>query len=230
MNLPKKKMPAWLSGIQCTDHMKKISIKKILKNSLYYPCSGRDGDPVKFLGGFIYSFIYVDNRVTINQVTNSLHNSQRNFRGYMVEYELYDFFRIDSVWVILKRCENYKAKHGPNRLSFLYVFGDGQETFKELYIANQSYPHMVALIKSGWMGSDNYDKDGNLARAILNNENGCPLYMLECVEHGKIRQTNFWGKHPYQVKLTDTKGTNHYVTTIGLWFEWQTKRFPQLDL
>jgi hypothetical protein len=156
--------------------MKVFSAKEILEHSLYYPCSGRDGDPVKFLGGFIYSFVYVENGISLSQITKSLANPERNFRGYFVKCELYNHVCENSIWVIMQRSQDITPDHGPDRLSFLYLAGGDIEAFDKLYISNETYPDAVALIKSGWMGSDNYDKNGDLARRILENKYGCPRY------------------------------------------------------
>jgi hypothetical protein len=69
----------------------------------------------------------------------------------------------------------------------LFIQGDGLDTFNTLYIANKSYPDVLALIKSGWMGSDNYDIDGRLAIAVLNNPSGIPEYILEGISHKRTK-------------------------------------------
>lgn len=37
-----------------------LPLKDILQHSLYYPAAGFDGRPVRYLGGKIHSFVYVD--------------------------------------------------------------------------------------------------------------------------------------------------------------------------
>jgi hypothetical protein len=201
--LPFREMPDWLSDISSTADMTKIPITDILTNSLYYPCSGRDGDPIKFLGGFIHSFIYADNGITLKQVELSINNPERNIKGYETEFVLHkDYYnyifanniernfsniRINASWYILKRLEIYDSDYGPNRISLLFIQGDGLDTFNTLYIANKSYPDVLALIKSGWMGSDNYDIDGRLAIAVLNNPSGIPEYILEGISHKRTK-------------------------------------------
>jgi hypothetical protein len=197
--LPKKEVPNWLSNVNTNDDMKRVSAKEILEQSLYYPCSGRDGDPVKLLGGLIYSFVYADSGVSLNQVANSLKNPERNFKGYFVKSELCNHVCPNSVWVIMQRSQNLTKYHGPDRFSFLYVAGNDIETFQRLYISNETYPNVVALIKAGWMGSDNYDKNGELARNILENIYGFPCYMLECTSRPRNPENSFWGKHPYRI-------------------------------
>ena len=38
----------------------RFPLGELLRNSLFYPSSAFDGDPVKHLAGYIHSFIYVD--------------------------------------------------------------------------------------------------------------------------------------------------------------------------
>lgn len=197
--LPKKEMPNWLSNVNTNDDMESVSAKEIIEQSLYYPCSGRDGDPVKLLGGMIHSFVYADNGVSLRQVANSLNNPERNFKGYFAKCERYNHICRNSIWVIMQRSQDLTQDHGPNKFSFLYVAGDDIETFQRLYLYHETYPNAVALIKSGWMGSDNYDENGELARNVLANEYGFPGYMLECTSRDNHPENSFWGKHPHRI-------------------------------
>lgn len=197
--LPKNEMPHWLSNIETANDMKKISAKDILERSLYYPCSGRDGDPVKFLGGLMYSFVYVDNGISTNQIKISLNNSERTFKGYFVKSELCNHVCPSSIWAIMERSQEKTSDYGPDRFSFLYVTGNDVETFEKLYISNETYPDAVALIKSGWMGTDNYDRNGNLARMVLHNQYGSPHYMLESISQGEHSEASIWGEHTCKI-------------------------------
>ena len=55
-------------------------IRRLLRDSLYYPSSGFDGKPVKYLAGKILSFVYVDYGYTRNELFAEL--EERGFRGY----------------------------------------------------------------------------------------------------------------------------------------------------
>ncbi|WP_295391201.1 hypothetical protein [uncultured Thiodictyon sp.] len=193
--LPNKEMPLWLSSIQSSTDLDNVKIENLLEGSLYYPSGGRDGDPIKFLGGHIFSFVYSDNGVSIQQVENSINNQNRNFLGYHLEFKRDNPFLYESIWFILKRSDELNDDFGPDRLSLLYVHGDDFETFKNLYSKNKICPTIIALIKAGWMGSDNYDGDGKLATAVY--KLGLPFYMLEVPNKSK---KSFWGKHLVQLK------------------------------
>jgi len=70
-------------------------------------------------------------------------------------------------------------------ISLLFIHENDLETFNILFTENKSHLDILALIKSGWMNSDNYDKDGWLAKAVLNNLFGCPECVIKYVNHSK---------------------------------------------
>lgn len=73
--------PNWLLDItpENFQHMR-FPLTDILRDSLYYPSCGIDGTPVKYLGGSLHSFIYVDYGTTREQLMDAL--SRRGFYGY----------------------------------------------------------------------------------------------------------------------------------------------------
>lgn len=199
--LQQRKMPSWLFNVKDYKDLDKISIKSILENSLFYPASGRDGDPIKYLGGYIHSFIYADNGVTEKKLINSLENENRNFLGYHVEFIKSGTFIRCSTYIILKRISSFDDKFGPGRISLLFVHDDLMDAFKNLYSDNGKCPEIIALIKSGWMFSDNLSGDGELAKAV--NETGRPTYMLECSERRRNRTESYWGTHVNKVSFRE---------------------------
>jgi len=59
--LPILPYPAWLKDIDARSISEdEFPLTDILAQSLYYPACGFDGDPIRHLGGNIYSFIYID--------------------------------------------------------------------------------------------------------------------------------------------------------------------------
>ena len=150
-------------------------LRLILRDSLYYPCSGFDGKPVKYLAGKILSFVYVDYGYTRNELFTELEES--GFHGYDVvasrsisERELApqgwrpppleqhdgdptrrcrwikDSF---CEWFLFQRREDVPASHGPSRFSLLYLCADGVAAFHALYVANSIAPKIVAVIRPG---------------------------------------------------------------------------------
>lgn len=78
--IEKIQMPDWLLKKQFN-----FQVQTILKDSLYYPCSGLDGDPVKYFMGNVYSFFYVDYGVSREDFLNEL--KRRGFRGYHIIHQ-----------------------------------------------------------------------------------------------------------------------------------------------
>ena len=76
--LPRMSIPRWLVEISpSTITDKPFPIAEVLKDSLYYPSSGFDGDPVKYLAGNIFSFIYVDSGRSYEEFIDNLNNYQK---------------------------------------------------------------------------------------------------------------------------------------------------------
>jgi hypothetical protein len=46
-SLPEKKMPGWLENVDAGNQSTPFPLVEILNDSLYYPSSRLDGDPVK---------------------------------------------------------------------------------------------------------------------------------------------------------------------------------------
>ncbi len=168
--------PAWLMALndQLPDP---IPIRDVLDGSLYYPSCALDGDPVRYLGGLVHSFVYVDYAVGRDAVLESLHDPRREFRGYHIigwrdvtEHELApegwtpqcpgpeDGVAVTSerspeapfaVWTVLERDADHDAAHGPDRFSLLYIGGEGVATFQALYGGNDCAPLVVAIIQPG---------------------------------------------------------------------------------
>ncbi len=58
MLLPRRDIPKWLENLNDTSGP--IPLAEILTDSVYYPCSGFDGNPVQVLAHSFHSFVYAD--------------------------------------------------------------------------------------------------------------------------------------------------------------------------
>jgi len=173
--IERRRIPEWLSGLTNLDH---FAIRQVLTNSLYYPACGRDGDPVRYLAGFVHSFVYVDYGLPHDDVWASLLDERRGFKGYGLlgirdirEQELpvrgwhprlvdrdrdgYPLRHRDyikepyAIWAVFDRSPEYDEEHGPARFSLLCVCADGVAAFQGLYHDNQCAPEVVAIIRPG---------------------------------------------------------------------------------
>jgi hypothetical protein len=75
--LPKLDMPKRLTNDTFT-----FSLENTIENSLYYPSCGIDGEPVKYLMGNVYSFIYVDYGISKKPLNDVI--KYDGFRGYRI--------------------------------------------------------------------------------------------------------------------------------------------------
>ena len=207
-DLQKHETPEWLLRIRPEET--DFSIRDVLSRSLYYAACSRDGDPVRFLGGFVHSFIYVDFILEHDDVWNSLHDDHHGFKGYDIllcrdvsARELtpngwqpihprrsdgnpllhQDWWKEPySIWTVLERKPDFTDDHGPERLSFLFICGDGVATFQALYHGNHCTPEVVAIIQPGLGFGGNWtnfhDEKQIFGRSVLQNPHGKPNYIL----------------------------------------------------
>lgn len=199
----------WLSNVDPeTMNETSFPLREVLQNSLYYPSSSFDGDPISSLAGNIVSFVYVDYGRSRNDFDAALSNP--GFRGYQIvasrdvsEKELTPHgwnpsfpSQIDMnpskyqswmkapfcSWNIMQRSDDMPDSHGPHRFSLLYLCADGVAAFQALYIANNVFPMAVAIIQPGHgfgMNWTNFeDPKQLLARTVLENPAGKPDFLL----------------------------------------------------
>ena len=174
--LPPVAVPQWLLDLTPTTMAnRQFPLNELLRDSLYYPSSGFDGEPVKHLAGNIISFVYVDYGYTRDEFMSEMKNTR--FRGYdppairsVTEQELVPHgwhpdpptpddgdpsLHRDGIkepfcdWCVFQRQKGFPANHGPDRFSLLYLCADGVAAFQALYVTNSVAPKAVAVIQPG---------------------------------------------------------------------------------
>lgn len=209
----------WLSRIDpATFHEASFPLHDVIRDSLYYPSSGFDGDPIRHLGGNVISFIYVDYGKGRDDLHTVLSNS--GFRGYKIiasrdvsalelapngwtpsppthadgdPYRYRDWMKTPFCsWMIFQRLDEVSANHGPHRFSLLYLCADGVAAFQALYVANRASPSIVAIIQPGHAFGGNWaaypDPQQIFARSVLQNSAGKPAILL----YGGIGRRNLY--------------------------------------
>lgn len=204
-----------------------LPLSEILKDSVYYPASGIDGDPVKYLGKQFQSFVYADYGVGRDTVAQEL----TQFTGYDLEVSrelqqsdlvpgglsLQQFAQRNrvpegwicepfAIWALYRRRPNYDDDHGPIGFSLLYIGGDGVANYHALFYASQITPVVICLIQpgTGWGGNwtDFNAPDGILARFVLGNPAGCPRFLLYGGwNDGDFYRTAPWPEYATQVAV-----------------------------
>ena len=198
--------PRWLLALDSASGQ--LPIADILHGSVFYPASGLDGRPVKYLGGFSHSFVYADCNVPLERLTENL----QTFKGYRVfcsrsvkkeelcfnpfqpilpnssdgdpkDLHIEKDFSPYALWTVYERLPEFDEVHGPERFSLLFVGGEGAATFQALYYSNQCAPSAIVLIKcdaftGNW--TQFFDPTRVFARSVIQNPHGTPKYLFFC--------------------------------------------------
>lgn len=207
-NLGKAMVNKWLENLTVVSIASDpFPLRVLLTDSLYYPASGFDGDPVRHLGGSIQSFVYADYGYSQGDLMEAL---RVGFSGYEllatrsvsvnelipehwqdIRFELKgdDPLRYREqikepfcMWTVFERRCSYSDNHGPSRFSLLYLCAEGVAAFQALYAANAITPRAIAVIQPGHAFGNNWtdftDPDKALARAVFSNMCGKPSLLL----------------------------------------------------
>lgn len=242
--LPEIAVPSWLNHLSpATIRNEPFPLRKLLQDSLYYPSSGFDGDPIRYLTGNILSFIYVDYGHTQDEFMGAL--GSPGFRGYdlvatrsVIEQELTPSgwnpvlpTRIDGnplryrdrikkpfcSWSVFQRRADVPINHGPSRFSLLYLCADGVAAFQALYIANTAAPKAVAVIQPGHAFGGNWtdytDPKQIFARSVLGNPSGRPAFLL----YGGIGKRDYYRQSCWPDYQTHICFVDKVGGTIGIW-------------
>lgn len=73
-------LPSWLRDIDSASFSQHFPLADVVADSVYYPASGFDGMPVRYLGNAIHSFIYAEYGHSEDRLIQEL--ATNGFRGY----------------------------------------------------------------------------------------------------------------------------------------------------
>lgn len=168
----------WLLDLQIPQgQLKDFPLNHILQHALFYPSSGFDGDPIRYLAGHINQFIYVDYGHSQHETDLEIFN--HGLKGYRVvasrdvtEQELapngvslnlgqgdrnFDkrhwlakrINRPFCRWYVFEREAEFDESHGPARLSLVYLCADGAAAYQAIFNSNNAVPAAIAIIQPG---------------------------------------------------------------------------------
>lgn len=243
-----REMPDWLKGDKLV-----FDLKNILQNSLYYPCCGFDGDPIKYFAGNVHSFIYVDYGI---KIVKFLTEMKLGLRGYHIQHEeailesqitpkgwslKVDLDEKEKVsfeqhrifmkrpfahWVVYERERGFTLAHGPDRLSFFFICGDGAFTYQATYLQHEIVPDIIAVIQPGHGYGGNYtnyyDNEKVFYKSVIYRDEAdfYPNYLITNNWHD-------WPKYKNEIKRMQGFSNNHgvkryswesnYSDTLILW-------------
>lgn len=180
-------VPQWLARLDPTRLGDvKIPLEEVLKGSLYYPASALDDRPVRYLGGFVHSFIYADYAYDEKEVLRGL---EVGFRGYRLaghkflgqgdlplqrwrrstpQRFLDDEARFRkavadgyvkapfAIWSVFDKKDLYRGLDGPERFSLLYLCADAVVSYRRLFSSAGRAPKVLAIIQPGSPNGWNY--------------------------------------------------------------------------
>jgi len=240
--LPAMPIPRWLADLSSTTIKDEpFPLDQVLKDSLYYPSSGFDADPIRYLAGNVLSFIYVDygysqdalervlyfsgyNLIASRQVTKQ-ELTPRGWNPTLPNRSDGDPSRyIDSIkkpfclWSVFQRDEAAPVSHGPSRFSLLYLCADGVAAFQALYIANNASPKAVAVIQPGhafgFNWTDYTDPKQIFARTVFGNPAGQPeLFLYGGYGTHEDYRESCWPQYTNPVRFFNKRGKGR----IGVW-------------
>jgi len=184
--LPGMPCPDWISEIAAEPEraMGALPVSNILADSLYYPASEFDGDPVEFLAGNVFSFVYADRHGSKEDFERAF---ERGFLGYRPIPRLRRYLKREEIasadteeqayahWSVWKRTPEYDESHGPRLFSLLFLGWDALAAFESLYIAYNEKPKIIAIISPGIAP---LRVDSAFKRRVMENPAGPPDYLL----------------------------------------------------
>jgi hypothetical protein len=191
--IPIIETPKWLQEIDASNiNSVQFDIKQILKDSLFYPSAGYDGNPIKYFAGSIHSFIYIDYSVerdwllknfkykiiarkAVTETELAPNGWDRSFDKSLGNPEKF-------IELIAKPyCEWIIFQIGELKLSLLYMCADGVATYQALYVKNAIAPKVLAFIQPGTIHgnwTDFTNPQSILAKIVNSNPGGLPEYLI----------------------------------------------------
>ena len=194
-----------------------MNIEEFLKDCVYYPCSGLDGFPVKFLSQRFQRFFYVD--ASTSREDFERRAIEPGFDGYDIDYieELsamtvfgapwedieqeweQTFSRLTLPWsepfllmYTFRRREGLGATHGPESFQLLFARCEAIAAFKLAFARRNLAPKCLVHIQPGVSFGGNFlEYAEELSIEARNNRGGLPA----CLFYDRRGGDNDWGSY-----------------------------------
>jgi hypothetical protein len=200
--LYKKPAPIWLNDLQSLDA---IPVKELLTDSVFYPASGNDWQPIQAFSGFSHSFIYIDPVIKDWDIP-AIDGYQQLFSRKIRSGELCasSFDRIQptemdgnlkhlqnlfsnpfsnaenvvGIWSIYEKAPTSNWGN-PNRISVLLISAEGTEAYQALYYSNRIKPALIFMVACVWGNWTEFEKRGGFFnRVVMSNPAGHPDFLV----------------------------------------------------
>ena len=204
-SLPILAQPEWLREIVQGKTPGRFPLRDLLRDSLYYPASGVNGTPIKFLVGNVYSFIYTDILTTKEEYLRDLRVNPP--LGYELVYEREigtaevapdSFVPLPFEITIEERANLEKLQQGvepfghwsiwrsldsDQAFSLFFLRGEINAVFQGLYVLNNEKPKYLAIIQPGHADGilaweDIRSDTSHFHELVMNNPAGAPEYLI----------------------------------------------------
>ena len=175
-----------------------------LRESVYYPCSGLHGTPIKFLSSRFQRFLYCDYSVAQEVFQKEL--DSRAFQGYRLseQHELDPVDVFGATWNRLKqehtdtysrlyfdssdpfitfccfqRESHLTDSHGPDRFELMFARIEAIAALESAFVRRNIPPKCVVHIRSGTGFGGNFSEyPQHLEKSLQANSGGLPQFIL----------------------------------------------------
>jgi hypothetical protein len=186
-----------------------FDLDQFLGNSVYYPCSGFDGTPVRFLGCRFQQFLYADYGKSLDDLNKAVRC--RGFLGYLPDSEhdiplshlengrTAEMPEANSDQgrfarrIRFLRTSEFTAEHGPQYFDLIYSNLEAIRIYANVYMSRIIAPKCLVYIRPGTAFGGNYnDYPELLERHVKSNHAGLPEFLLFDGFIGNPRVTRSW--------------------------------------
>lgn len=215
------------------------NIESFIQECVYYPCSGTDGAPVKFLSSRFRKFFYTDSAVDRNRFISDA--TYLGFYGYIldevVDLNVVDVFggswedvfrnSTDSIRSVcdpidptaasisslrFRRVRYLNEDHGPKHFEIWFARCEAVAVYRSVFQSRGVQPKCLAYIRPGVGFGRNYGEYPQvLEKAIRANQGGLPSFILHDEEVANSMRYDYFGLVRNYVRIDSwSYETEHY--------------------
>ena len=120
------------------------------------------------------------------------------------------------IWIVYQRRLTVNIGHGPERISLLYVRGEGVATYKKLYNNNNLKPVAIVINKADIGFGRNWtlfeQNNGVFERTVLANTAGNPKYLFADERYDPEYKQNHFTQSPYWTNYNTEVPNRNFLT------------------
>ena len=180
------------------------SLRRFLRESVFYPCCRFDGTPIKYLARRFPRFVYADYSIDRGQLKENIRDE--DLLGYRVKHSMnlspetllgaswgeikrmhentfskvhFDWRDPFATYFLFQRLPSYSIEHGPEYIELIYICCEAIATYKLAYVTKNLTPKCLIYICPGISLGGNYgDYPAMLQQTLKAGSAGLPKYLL----------------------------------------------------